>query len=60
MAVLHGNLAPRGAVIKHSAASPKLLQTYRPRRGVRSIEDMTLRVDDPVLDVNADDVTGAA
>ncbi len=26
MAVLHGNLAPRGAVIKHSAASPKLLQ----------------------------------
>src|SRR4030081_1576681 len=26
MAVLHGNLAPRGAVIKHSAASSKLLQ----------------------------------
>ena len=26
MAILHGNLAPRGAVIKHSAASPKLLQ----------------------------------
>ena len=35
MAVLHGNLAPRGAVIKHSAASPKLLQHTGPRRGVR-------------------------
>ena len=35
MAVLRGNLAPRGAVIKHSAATPKLLQHDRPRGGVR-------------------------
>src|SRR5437870_2437162 len=56
MAVLHGNLAPRGAVIKHSAATPKLLQ-YTGRAVVfESVEDMTLRVDDPDLDVNADDV----
>ena len=56
MAVLHGNLAPRGAVIKHSAASPKLLQHTGRAVVFESVEDMTLRVDDPELDVNADDV----
>jgi dihydroxy-acid dehydratase len=56
MAVLHGNLAPRGAVIKHSAASPKLLQHTGRAVVFDSVEDMTLRVDDPELDVNADDV----
>jgi dihydroxyacid dehydratase/phosphogluconate dehydratase len=56
MAVLHGNLAPRGAVIKHSAASPKLLQHTGRAVVFETVEDMTLRVDDPDLDVNADDV----
>jgi dihydroxy-acid dehydratase len=56
MAVLHGNLAPRGAVIKHSAASPKLLQHTGRAVVFESVEDMTLRVDDPALDVTADDV----
>jgi dihydroxy-acid dehydratase len=56
MAVLHGNLAPRGAVIKHSAASPKLLQHTGRAVVFESVEDMALRVDDPDLDVNADDV----
>jgi dihydroxy-acid dehydratase len=56
MAVLHGNLAPRGAVIKHSAASPKLLQHTGRAVVFESVEDMTLRVDDPALDVRADDV----
>src|SRR3954449_4960849 len=56
MAVLHGNLAPRGAIIKHSAASPKLLQHTGRAVVFDSVEDMTLRVDDPDLDVNADDV----
>src|SRR6476619_1764395 len=56
MAVLHGNLAPRGAVIKHSAASPKLLQHTGSAVVFDSVEDMTLRVDDPALDVTADDV----
>src|ERR1700748_3063985 len=56
MAVLHGNLAPRGAVIKHSAASPKLLQHTGRAVVFDSVEDMTLRVDDPDLDVNPDDV----
>jgi dihydroxy-acid dehydratase len=56
MAVLHGNLAPRGAVIKHSAASPKLLQHTGRAVVFDSVEDMTLRVDDPNLDVEASDV----
>ena len=42
MAVLHGNLAPRGAVIKHSAASPKLLQHTGRAVVFDSVEDMTL------------------
>ena len=56
MAVLHGNLAPRGAVIKQSAASPKLLQHTGRAIVFESVEDMTLRIDDPNLDVTADDV----
>jgi dihydroxy-acid dehydratase len=56
MAVLHGNLAPRGAVIKPSAASPQLM-THKGRAVVfDSVQDMAERVDDPALDVNADDV----
>jgi dihydroxyacid dehydratase/phosphogluconate dehydratase len=56
LAVLRGNLAPRGAVIKHSAASPKLMQHTGRAVVFESVEDMTLRVDDPDLDVTADDV----
>jgi len=56
MAVLHGNLAPRGAVIKQSAATAKLLQHTGRAVVFESVEDMTLRVDDPALDVTADDV----
>jgi len=56
MAVLRGNLAPRGAVIKHSAASPALL-THTGRAVVfDSLEDLAKRGDDPALDVKADDV----
>jgi dihydroxy-acid dehydratase len=56
MAVLHGNLAPRGAVIKQSAATPELM-THKGRAVVfESVQDMTERVDDPGLDVKADDV----
>src|SRR5947199_1360801 len=56
MCVLRGNLAPRGAVIKQSAATPKLM-THEGRAVVfEDIEDMTLRMDDMALDVTADDV----
>lgn len=56
MAVLWGNLAPRSAIIKQSAASPSLM-THTGRAVVfESVEDLTLRIDDPALDVAADDV----
>jgi dihydroxyacid dehydratase/phosphogluconate dehydratase len=51
IAVLRGNLAPDGAVIKPAAASPELLQ-HRGRAVVfDSIEDLHARIDDPDLDV---------
>ena len=56
MAVLRGNLAPGGAVIKHSAATPALLRHTGRAVVFTSIEDMTSRVDDPDLDVKAEDV----
>jgi dihydroxy-acid dehydratase len=56
IAILHGNLAPDGAVIKPAAASPHLLH-HRGRTVVfDSIEDMRARIDDPDLDVDADSI----
>src|ERR1700761_3639603 len=56
MAILHGNLAPGGAVIKHSAASPALL-THTGRAVVfDSVEDLTNRIDLLDLDVSEDDI----
>lgn len=56
MAILRGNLAPRGAVIKQAAASPKLMQHEGRAVVFESVEDMTRRIDDPALDVTEDDV----
>jgi dihydroxy-acid dehydratase len=56
MAVLRGNLAPRGAVIKQSAASPALMRHTGRAVVFDSVEDMTLRIDDDNLDVTKDDV----
>jgi len=56
MAILHGNLAPRSAVIKHSAASPGLLRHTGRAIVFDSLDDMAARIDEPDLDVNADDV----
>ncbi|MBO9827678.1 dihydroxy-acid dehydratase [Xanthomonas sp. A2111] len=54
IAVLRGNLAPDGAVIKPSAASPHLLR-HRGRAVVfESIEDFKARIDDEALDIDAD------
>ena len=56
IAVLRGNLAPGGAVIKPAAASPHLLR-HRGRAVVfDSIEDLHARLDDPELEVDADSV----
>ena len=56
IAVLRGNLAPDGAVVKPAAASPHLLR-HRGRAVVfHSIEDLHARLDDPDLDVDEDSV----
>jgi L-arabonate dehydrase len=56
VAVLRGNLAPDGALIKQSAASERLLR-HRGRALVfDSIEEYAERIDDPALDVDADTV----
>jgi dihydroxy-acid dehydratase len=56
IAVLRGNLAPEGAIIKPAAASPNLLR-HRGRAVVfDSVEDFAARIDDPDLDVDADSV----
>ena len=52
IAVLRGNLAPGGSVIKPSAASPELMQ-HRGRAVVfETIEDYKARIDDPDLDID--------
>ncbi len=56
MVILRGNLAPDGAVIKQSAANPNLLSHEGRALVFSSLEDMAARVDDPDLDVTADDV----
>ncbi|KOV87294.1 dihydroxy-acid dehydratase [Streptomyces sp. NRRL WC-3618] len=56
IAVLRGNIAPDGALVKPAAASPHLLR-HRGRAVVfDSIEDFHARIDDPDLDVDADSV----
>jgi len=56
IAVLRGNLAPRGAIIKPAAATPALLHHVGPAVVFDSIEDMRARIDDPDLDVTPDSV----
>jgi dihydroxy-acid dehydratase len=56
MAVLRGNLAPRGAIVKHSAATPRLLQHTGRAVVFDSLDDLAARIDAPDLDVTADDV----
>lgn len=56
LAVLHGNLAPRGAVIKQTAASEKLMQHSGRAVVFESVEDLGKRLDSDDLDVTADDV----
>ena len=52
IAVLHGNLAPDGAVIKPSAASPSLMR-FRGRAVVfESIEEFHARINDETLDID--------
>ena len=56
IAVLRGNLAPGGAIIKQSAASEELMSHTGRAVVFESLEDLANRIDDPDLDVAADDV----
>lgn len=55
-AVLHGNLAPGGAIIKQSAASADLMEHEGRAVVFEDAQDMAERLDDPDLDVQADDI----
>jgi dihydroxy-acid dehydratase len=52
IAVLYGNLAPNGAIIKPAAATPDLLQHQGRAVVFESIEDFNARIDDESLDVD--------
>ena len=56
LVVLYGNLCPDGAVLKRSAADPKLMQHEGPAVVFDDIYDMNERVDNPDLDVSRDSV----
>jgi dihydroxy-acid dehydratase len=56
LAVLHGNLAPGGAVIKPPAMEPRLLQHTGPAIVFLDYNDMAARIDDPSLEVTANSV----
>lgn len=56
IAVLRGNLAPGGAIVKPSAATPALLQHRGPALVFDSIEDFRARIDDPELEVDESSV----
>jgi dihydroxy-acid dehydratase len=53
---LRGNLAPQGAVIKQSAASPHLLKHTGRAVVFENGENMSARIDDPNLDVDENSV----
>jgi dihydroxy-acid dehydratase len=56
LVVLHGNLAPRGAVLKRAAASEALLQHEGPAIVFENYRDMLARIDDPALGATPDSV----
>jgi dihydroxy-acid dehydratase len=56
LAVLRGSLAPDGAVIKTSAADPRLLDHTGPAVVFENYSDLKKRLDDPALAVTADSI----
>src|SRR5437899_1050383 len=55
LVALFGSLAPNGAILKRSAADPKLFEKEGRAVVFTSLDDLAARVDDPGLDVTADD-----
>ncbi|MBU3670150.1 MAG: dihydroxy-acid dehydratase [Polynucleobacter sp.] len=56
IAVLHGNLAPGGAIIKQSAANEKLMEHEGRAVVFENAEDLANRIDSPDLDVTTEDI----
>ena len=56
IAVLEGNLAPGGAIIKQSAANPALMEHEGRAVVFENAADLAQRIDSPDLDVNAEDI----
>ena len=56
LVALKGSLAPRGAILKRSAADSNLFEREARAVVFSSLEDLSNRIDDPDLDVSADDV----
>jgi dihydroxy-acid dehydratase len=56
LVALFGSLAPEGCILKRSAATPALFEKTARAVVFTSLEDMAQRVDDPELDVTADDM----
>jgi len=55
LAALFGSLAPNGAIIKRSAADPRLFEREGRAVVFSSLDDLAARIDAPDLDVTADD-----
>src|SRR5688572_10429136 len=55
LVALFGSLAPNGAILKRSAADPQLFEKEGRAVVFSSLDDLSARIDDPSLDVNADD-----
>ena len=55
LVALFGSLAPRGAILKRSAADSSLFEKEGRAVVFNSLEDLATRIDDPDLDVSADD-----
>jgi dihydroxy-acid dehydratase len=55
LVALFGSLAPNGAILKRSAADPTLFEREGRAVVFSSLDDLSARVDDPALDIAADD-----
>jgi dihydroxy-acid dehydratase len=56
LVALFGSLAPRGAILKRSAATPALFETEARAVVFDGLEDLANRIDDPSLDVSESDI----
>jgi dihydroxy-acid dehydratase len=56
LVALFGSLAPRGAIVKRSAATPTLFETEARAVVFDGLEDLARRIDDPALDVSPQDI----